>query len=73
MKLTNTELQVKNILMDCTGWTFIKSKDEGETIYTLIDNYGEVDGEPIEDFDVLIDFISNDSDVENELTLLEIN
>ena len=59
--------------MNCTGWTFIKHKDEGETVYSLIDNYGEVDGEPIEDFDVLIDFISNDSDVENELTLLEIN
>ena len=73
MKLTNTELQVKNVLMDCTGWSFIKSKDSGETIYTLIDNYGDVDGEPIEDFNDLIDFICNDSDVENELSLLEEN
>jgi len=57
--------------MDVTGYTFNKETDDEGTYYNLIDLYGDVDGDPFYEFDDLIDYISNNSDVEGELAKLQ--
>jgi len=71
MQLTSYERRVRNILMDVTGYTFNKETDDEGTYYNLIDLYGDVDGDPFYEFDDLIDYISNNSDVEGELSNLQ--
>jgi len=71
MQLTSYERRVRNILMDVTGYTFNKETDDEGTYYNLIDLYGDVDGDPFYEFDDLIDYISNNSDVEGELAKLQ--
>jgi len=57
--------------MDVTGYTFNKETDDGGTYYNLIDLYGDVDGDPFYEFDDLVSYISNNSDVEDELAKLQ--
>lgn len=67
MQLTSYERQVRNILTDVTGYSFNKETDEDGTYYNLIDLYGDVDGDPFYEFDDLVSYISNNSDVAGEL------
>jgi len=71
MQLTSYERRVRNILMDVTGYTFNKETDDEGTYYNLIDLYGDVDGNPFYEFDDLVSYISNNSDVEGELAKLQ--
>lgn len=70
MKLTNLEKQVRSILNDVTGYDFTKNEDEDGVYYQLIDLYGDVDGDPFDDFDDLITYICNNDDVEAEINTL---
>jgi len=71
MQLTSYERRVRNILMDVTGYTFNKETDDEGTYYNLIDLYGDVDGDPFYEFDDLIDYISNNSDVKGEISNMQ--
>ena len=72
MQLTQFEQQVRNILEECTGYTFNKVYDADEdcNYYDLIDQYGDVDGDPFYEFDDLLEYIENNSQVADELNLL---
>jgi hypothetical protein len=67
MKLTNYEQEVKSILQDCTGYSFVKIDGEGEVVYELIDLHGDVDGDAFEDFDDLVSYICHNSDVDDAI------
>jgi len=71
MQLTSYEREVRSILSDVTGYTFNKETDDEGTYYNLIDLYGDVDGDPFYEFEDLVDYICNNSDVEGELNNLQ--
>lgn len=72
MQLTQFEQQVRSILEECTGYTFNKVYDADEdcNYYDLIDQYGDVDGDPFYEFDDLLEYIENNSQVADEINLL---
>lgn len=72
MPLDYYEQQVQTILNDVTGYNFIKNYDNDEEAYyyDLIDIYGDVDGDPFFEFGDLVDYICNNSDVEEEVAKL---
>jgi len=71
MTFTSYERRVRNILMDVTGYSFNKETDDEGTYYNLIDLYGDVDGDPFYEFDDLVSYISNNSDVEGEISNMQ--
>lgn len=73
MQLSTYEQQVNNLLEDTTGYSLTKGydKEEGEYFYRLIDQYGDIDGDPFYEFDDLVDYICNNAQVEQEIAELE--
>lgn len=69
MQLTTFESSVRSILDDCTGYTFSKvyDREDDEVYYELIDQYGEVDGDVFYEFDDLLDYVSNNDQVDEAL------
>ena len=69
MQLTQFEQAVRSILEDCTGYTFTKEYDGDEecVYFTLIDQYGDVDGDPFYEFDDVLDYITENQQVNDEV------
>lgn len=68
-QLTQFEQGVRAILEDCTGYTITKGYDGYEDCYyyNLIDVYGDVDGDPFYDFDDVLDYITDNEQVNQEV------
>lgn len=63
--------QLRDAVQECTSYDLIQRFSDDEDEYVLIDPYGDQDGEPFYDLEDVVDFITNNSDVDrylNELT-----
>ena len=57
-----------NALTNCTSYFLRKSQDEeGETVYLLIDGFGDQEGDPFYDLIDVRDYITNNKEVANYL------
>lgn len=70
MQFTKFEQGVRSILEDCTGYTITKGydADEDSIYYNLVDQYGDVDGDPFYDFDDVLDYVTNNEQVNDEVS-----
>jgi hypothetical protein len=71
-QLTQFEQSVRDIVEEATGYTITKDFDSDEDCYyyNLIDQYGDVDGDPFYDFDDVLDYVENNDQVADELQML---
>jgi hypothetical protein len=72
MTFTQFEQAVRNVVEECTGYTITKEYDGDEDCYyyNLIDQYGDVDGDPFYDFDDVLDYVENNAQVADYLNEL---
>lgn len=68
-QLTEFEQGVRSIVENCTGYTITKGYDGDEDCYyyNLVDQYGDVDGDPFYDFDDVLDYVENNTQVADEI------
>lgn len=71
-QLTQFEQGVRDIVEEATGYTITKGFDSDEDCYyyNLIDQYGDVDGDPFYDFDDVLDYVEHNDQVADELQML---
>lgn len=63
-----TFAQIKDALTGCTSFDIQKTLDEdGEWVFALIDPFGDQDGDPFPDLESVVDYISNDEQVDEYL------
>ena len=63
--MSYTFQQINNALTNCSSFFLRKGKDEqGETTYHLLDGCGDQDGDPFYELIDVVDYITNNSDVE---------
>ena len=55
--------QLRDAVRECTSYDLIHLFSEDDYVYVLIDPYGEVDGDPFYDLDDVVDFITNNDQV----------
>jgi hypothetical protein len=49
---------------ECTSYDLVQRFSDDEDEYVLIDPYGDQDGDPFYDIEDVVDFITNNADVE---------
>lgn len=61
--------QIKDALQECVGWDLYPFYDEDEETdsYILYDQYGDQYGDPFYELDDVVDFITNNEQVEEYL------
>lgn len=66
--------QLKGAVNDCTSFDLISVYDEEEECdaYYLVDGCGDQYGDPFYDLDDVADFISNNEEVDQYLTSMEV-
>jgi hypothetical protein len=62
--------QLRDAVQECTSYDLVQRFSDDEDEFLLIDPYGEVDGLPFYDLDDVVDFITNNADVEAYLSEL---
>jgi hypothetical protein len=62
--------QLRDAVRECTSYDLVQRFSDDEDEYVLIDPYGDVDGDPFYDLDDVVDFITNNADVEAYLSEL---
>ena len=63
-----TFAQIRGALIECTNYDMQKTIDEdGEWAYALIDPFGDQDGDTFPDLESVVDYISNNEQVDEYL------
>jgi hypothetical protein len=64
--------QLRDAVQECTSYTLVQRFDDDmdEYEYILVDPYGDVDGDPFYDIEDVVDFITNNADVDAYLSEL---
>ena len=57
-------------MQECTSYDLVQRFSDDEDEYVLIDPYGDVDGDPFYDIEDVVDFITNNADVDAYLNAL---
>ena len=63
--------QLRDAVQDCTSYDLIQVFDDDHDEYVLVDAFGDQDGDAFESLEDVLDFITNNKDV--EAYLMEIN
>jgi hypothetical protein len=63
--------QLRDAVQDCTSYDLIQVFDDDHDEYVLVDAFGDQDGDPFACLEDVLDFITNNKDV--EAYLMEIN
>jgi len=58
---------LRDAVRECTSYDLQRYSDGEENGYALIDPYGDIDGDPFYDLEDVVDFITNNSQVEDYL------
>jgi hypothetical protein len=68
MNMTNyTFDQLRSAVQECTSYDLINVFDDEHDEYILVDPFGDQDGDPFTDLDDVLDFITNNKQVEEYL------
>jgi hypothetical protein len=62
--------QLRDAVQECTSYDLVQRFSDDEDEYVLIDPYGDQDGDPFYDIEDVVDFITNNADVEAYLSEL---
>jgi hypothetical protein len=63
--------QLRDAVQECTSYDLVQRFSDDEDEYVLIDPHGDQDGDPFYDLDDVVDFITNNSQVEDYLDQLK--
>jgi hypothetical protein len=63
--------QLRDAVQECTSYDLVQRFSDDEDEYVLIDPFGDQDGDPFYDLDDVVDFITNNSQVEDYLDQLK--
>ena len=58
---------LRDAVRECTSYDLVQRFSDDEDEYVLIDPYGDQDGEPFYDLEDVVDFITNNSQVDEYL------
>jgi hypothetical protein len=58
---------LRDAVRECTSYDLVQRFSDDEDEYVLIDPYGDQDGDPFYDLEDVVDFITNNSQVEDYL------
>ena len=58
---------LRDAVRECTSYDLVQRFTDDEDEYVLIDPYGDQDGDPFYDLEDVVDFITNNSQVEDYL------
>jgi hypothetical protein len=64
--------QLRDAVQDCTSYDLIQVFDDDHDEYILVDAFGDQDGDPFTELDDVLDFITNNKQVEEYLDELHI-
>jgi hypothetical protein len=59
--------QLRDAVQECTSYDLINVFDDDHDEYILVDPFGDQDGDPFTDLDDVLDFITNNKQVEEYL------
>ena len=62
--------QLRDAVQECTSYDLVQVFDDEHDEYILIDPYGDQDGDPFYDIEDVVDFITNNDQVEAYLNAL---
>ena len=62
--MTYTFDQLRDAVRECTSYDLVQRFDDEHDEYVLVDPYGDQDGDPFYDLDDVVDFITNNEQVE---------
>ena len=62
--------QLRDAVQECTSYDLVQRFSDDEDEYVLIDPYGDQDGDPFYDIEDVVDFITNNADVDAYLSEL---
>ena len=68
MSTSYTFDQLRDAVRGCTSYDLVQVFDDEHDEYILIDPYGDQDGDPFYDIEDVVDFITNNADVEAYLS-----
>jgi hypothetical protein len=71
MNMTYTYDQLRDAVQDCTSYDLIQVFDDDHDEYVLVDAFGDQDGDAFACLEDVLDFITNNKDV--EAYLMEMN
>jgi len=63
--------QLREAVQECTSYDLVQRFSDDEDEYVLIDPFGDPDGDPFYDLEDVVDFITNNSQVEDYLDQLK--
>ena len=58
---------LRDAVRECTSYDLVQRFSDDEDKYVLIDPYGDQDGDPFYDLEDVVDFITNNSQVDEYL------
>lgn len=67
MTMTYTFDQLRDAVQECTSYDLVQVFDDEHDEYILVDPYGDQDGDAFTELDDVLDFISNNEQVEEYL------
>lgn len=71
--MTNyTYEQIREAVQECTSYDIVQVFDDEHDEYILVDPFGDQDGDPFADLDDVLDFVT-DNDQVNQYLLTEFN
>jgi hypothetical protein len=62
--------QLRDAVQECTSYDLVQRFSDDEDKYVLIDPFGDQDGDPFYDIEDVVDFITNNADVDAYLNAL---
>jgi hypothetical protein len=62
--------QLRDAVRECTSYDLVQRFSDDEDEFLLVDPYGDQDGDPFYDIEDVVDFITNNADVEAYLSEL---
>ena len=68
MSTSYTFDQLRDAVRGCTSYDLVQRFSDDEDEFLLIDPYGDQDGDPFYDIEDVVDFITNNADVEAYLS-----
>ena len=65
--------QLRDAVQECTSYDLVQRFSDDENEYILIDPFGDQDGDPFYDIEDVVDFITNNADVDAYLSKLSVH
>lgn len=59
--------QVREAIQECTGYDLVQEFDDDHDQYVLVDPYGDQDGDPFMDLDDVVDYVTDNDQVNTYL------